>query len=74
MIYQIYIAGELVSEPSVTSAEHQRLADLRAKGWTLRPAAKHLGVNFTHLHRVLTGERHSASLLRKIETLPARHP
>lgn len=51
---------------------HPSLAELRAKGWTLRPAAKHLGVNFTHLHRVLTGERHSASLLRKIAKLPHR--
>ena len=48
------------------------LKSLRAKGWTLRPAAKHLGVNFTHMHRVLTGERHSASLARKIENLPIR--
>ncbi len=45
-------------------------AMLREKGWTLRPAAKVLGVNFTHLHRVLRGERHSASLLRRIANLP----
>jgi lambda repressor-like predicted transcriptional regulator len=45
---------------------------LRAKGWTLRPAAKELGVNFTHLHRVLRGERHSASLLRRVAALHPR--
>jgi hypothetical protein len=47
-------------------------ARLRAKGWTLRPAAALLGVHWTHLNRVLRGERHSASLLRRVESLPNR--
>jgi len=47
---------------------------LREKGWSYRVGAKQLGVNFTHLHRVLTGERQSARLLRAIEDLPHRHP
>jgi hypothetical protein len=45
---------------------------LRAKGWTLRPAAEVLGVHWTHLHKVLTGERHSARLLAKLAYLPAK--
>lgn len=45
---------------------------LRAKGWTLRPAAKLLGVNHVHLHYVLNGSRPSASLLRRIESLPTK--
>lgn len=45
---------------------------LRAKGWTLRPAAKLLGVNHVHLHYVLNGTRPSASLLRRVAALPAK--
>jgi lambda repressor-like predicted transcriptional regulator len=48
------------------------IAALRRKGWTLRPAAKELGVNFTHLHRVLSGERNSRSLLARAAALPVR--
>ncbi len=53
-----------------TTKANTRSDVLREKGWTLRPAAKVLGVNFTHLHRVLRGDRHSASLLRRIHSLP----
>jgi hypothetical protein len=45
---------------------------LRTKGWTLHPAAEVLGVHWTHLHKVLTGERHSARLLAKLAYLPAK--
>jgi hypothetical protein len=45
---------------------------LRERGHSYRTAAEVLGCNFTHLHRVCTGERPSRSLLRKIEELPAR--
>jgi hypothetical protein len=48
------------------------LATLRAKGWTLRPAAKLLGVNHVHLYYVLKGCRPSASLLRRVEALPTK--
>ena len=41
-------------------------------GWTLRPAAKVLGVHWTHLHKVLSGERHSDSLIRRAASLPAK--
>lgn len=47
------------------------LAKLRAKGWTLRPAARLLGVSTTHLHAVLSGHRYSRSLLSRIAELPA---
>lgn len=46
--------------------------ELRAKGWTMRPAAALLGVHWSHLHRVLSGERHSRSLLSRVEQLPKR--
>ena len=45
---------------------------LRRKGWTLRTAAPHLGVHFTHLHRVIRGTRESRSLLARLERLPNR--
>lgn len=45
---------------------------LRSLGHTYRSAAPLLGVHFTHLHKVLTRQRHSASLLSRIESLPAR--
>jgi len=45
---------------------------LREKGWSYRVGAKALGVNFTHLHRVLKGERQSLRLLAAIEALPNR--
>lgn len=51
---------------------HSHSDALRAKGWTLRPAAKVLGVHWTHLQKVLTGSRHSAALLRRVEALPNR--
>lgn len=47
-------------------------AALRAKGWSYRAAAAELGVHWAHLIRVLRGERHSASLLRRVESLPHR--
>ena len=48
-----------------------KLTELRAKGWSLRPAAKMLGVSPTHLHYVVNGTRPSASLLRRVANLPA---
>lgn len=50
------------------------LAELRAKGWNLRPAARHLGVSLTHLHAVLSGDRHSRRLLSRVAQLPSRNP
>lgn len=45
---------------------------LKKKGWSYRTAAPALGVHFTHLNRVLQGERTSRSLLERIEKLPRR--
>ncbi len=45
---------------------------LKAKGYSYRQAAPVLGVHFTHLAKVLTGDRISASLLRRISDLPPR--
>lgn len=45
---------------------------LKEKGYTYRQAAPVLGVHFTHLAKVLTGVRISASLLRRISELPPR--
>lgn len=47
-----------------------RIADFTAKGWTLRTAAQHLGVHWTHLHKVMQGQRISRSLSAKIQSLP----
>lgn len=48
------------------------LAELRAKGWTLRPAARELGVTFNHLNEVLRGRRESRRILAAVKTLPDR--
>ena len=45
---------------------------LHSKGWTLRPAAAHLGVSFQHLHEVLRGSRASRSLAGRVAKLPVR--
>lgn len=59
--------------PTSKSKGHpEHRAMLREKGWSYRVGAKALGVNFTHLHRVLTGERQSQRLLAAIEALPVR--
>ena len=54
----------------ITATRHQ--AELRRKGWSLRAAGAALGVDFSHLHRVVTGQRHSASLLRRVSALPSK--
>ena len=43
---------------------------LKAKGWSYRRAAPHLGVNYVHLALVLTGKRESRRLLHRIAALP----
>ncbi len=45
---------------------------LKTKGWSYRSVARELGVNYCHLSQVLNGHRVSASLLGRIEALPAR--
>lgn len=51
-------------------SRHKRM--LAAKGWSYRTAAPVLGVHWTHLNRVLQGERQSAALLKRIEAMPKR--
>lgn len=46
------------------------LASIQDKGWSLRTAARHLGVHWTHLHKVIRGERPSAVLAERIRSLP----
>ena len=48
----------------------QAKAHLRAAGWSYRSAATRLGVSYQHVCYVLNGQRHSASLLAKIISLP----
>lgn len=52
--------------------ENRAADQLRAKGYSLRAAASVLGCHWTHVHKVLTGARVSASLLRRVESLPPR--
>ena len=52
------------------ATRHKRL--LREKGWSYRTAAPVLEVHWTHLNRVLQGERISKSLLKRIEALPKK--
>lgn len=47
-------------------------AQLLAKGWSQRAAARQLGLHWSHLSRVLNGERHSRRLLTAIAALPKR--
>jgi plasmid maintenance system antidote protein VapI len=49
---------------------HKRM--LAEKGWTYRTAAAALDVHWTHLNRVLQGERVSKSLLDRIEKMPRK--
>lgn len=43
------------------------------KGWSYRTAAPYLGVCYQHLALVLTGRRHSQSLLNRIFALPRKN-
>ncbi|MBK1884120.1 hypothetical protein JIN85_16995 [Luteolibacter pohnpeiensis] len=60
--------GFLGFEPE--NPESSNLELLQGKGYSTRSAAKLLGVDHTHLFRVLTGKRSSHSLLARIDTLP----
>ena len=45
---------------------------LKDKGWSIREAALKTGVNWSHLARVITGERRSRRLTAKIHALPVK--
>lgn len=44
---------------------------MKARGWSYRRAANHLGRTYQHISYVLNGQRHSVALLRKLAELPA---
>lgn len=48
--------------------------DLHAKGWSIRAAAKRLGCTPPHLSMVLSGQRVSHILTRKLRDLPKITP
>lgn len=48
--------------------------DLHAKGWSIRAAAKHLGCTQPHLSMVLSGQRVSHILIKKLKGLPKINP
>jgi hypothetical protein len=61
--------------PVMTSHKQRRATlkrRLKANGWTQQAAADEIGVGFEQVNRVLNGHRDSASLLEKLEALPAR--
>lgn len=71
--------AELIQRKRITAiqnlkgtGESQLERELREKGWTLRPAAERLGCHWSHLHRVLKGDRGSARLVSRIQKLPSR--
>jgi hypothetical protein len=47
-------------------------AHMRATGWSYRAAALRLGGSWQHLAQVLTGQRESRRLVRRVLALPAR--
>ncbi len=71
MIYQILIDGIQIHPADGESLSGCRRI-LAQRGWSLRTAAPLLGVHFGHLQKVLTGQRESHSLLRRIEHLPSK--
>lgn len=54
------------------NGESQLEKELREKGWSLRTAADRLGCHWSHLHRVIKGERESTRLANRIQKLPRR--
>ena len=53
--------------------QEQAKRQLKKLGWSYRSAAPVLGVTYQHLSEVLNGNRPAATLLQKIERLPAAH-
>lgn len=45
-------------------------AHLRAQGWSVRRAARHLERNYVHLYYCLSGQRHSEPLIARVLALP----
>lgn len=53
-------------------SNHKAKRTLQLKGWSNRKAAPALGVDVSHLSKVLNGHRESKSLLARIKALPTR--
>lgn len=64
-------ANALVTGTMSTSKNIQPSEVLKAKGWSIRAAAKQLGCHHSHVARIARGERHSTRLEKKIFALPA---
>lgn len=47
-------------------------AELYQKGWTIRAAARALGVSANHISLVLRGERSSQKLEAQLQALPVK--
>ena len=60
-------ARNQLPEPALHAKAH-----LRAAGRSSRSAATALGVSYQHVSYVLNGQRHSASLLKKLSALPQK--
>ena len=61
--------AELASDPSENS---EALSIIRTRGHSYRTAAAEMGVDFTHLYRVIRKGRASKRLLAKISDLSDR--
>jgi len=48
------------------------MQDLYRKGWTIRGAARALGVSANHISLVLRGERRSQRLESRLQALPQK--
>jgi len=62
----------MMTNTKTRSAHSREKEILKAKGYSYRSGAPVLGVNFSHLSRVLNGYRTSKSLLKRIESMPAK--
>ena len=60
------------NDPSLSEDVREAKISLRDKAWSYRSAAKYLGYSYTHFVYVMTGRRHSITLLAAIEGLPNR--
>ena len=63
---------EIDNDPSLSEEVKHAKETLALLGWSYRAAAPLLGVNFSHLAKVLTGRRESKRLLAAIAALPPR--
>lgn len=58
------------TQKKVTPAHARKV--MRDRGHSYRSAAREMGVNFSHLYRVLNGKRTSDTLTRRVTEIPQR--